>query len=227
MKDNASGAAGVAGAAGAAAGGPPGAMPGMPPPGGPPPGSSAAAFSAARNRMGPASGAPNLAAPGGAARSPRVPGGAYTAGAGRVPGGLSAPVAPSAPGMPGTAGTPADAGRGSPWAFSSGYASPGSSSSLIAGAPVLTLPGQADSALGPGSSYADRLKWRREMREKRNQELLAVSTNANRMTEAQLREYNLKIIEAGGELGPALPIPLTQEEDDELVRKGVLPPQQP
>ncbi len=39
-----------------------------------------------------------------------------------------------------------------------------------------------------------------------------------------LREYNLDLIRAGGEKGPPLPIQLTEEEDTQLVREGVLPP---
>jgi hypothetical protein len=34
----------------------------------------------------------------------------------------------------------------------------------------------------------------------------------------------MELIRAGGDLGPALPIPLTPEQDDQLVREGALPP---
>ena len=40
-----------------------------------------------------------------------------------------------------------------------------------------------------------------------------------------LQEYNMDLIRAGGERGPALPIPLTPEQDAQLVKEGVLPPQ--
>ena len=40
-----------------------------------------------------------------------------------------------------------------------------------------------------------------------------------------LREYQLNLIRAKGELGPPMPIPLTPEEDSQLVKEGVLPPQ--
>lgn len=42
--------------------------------------------------------------------------------------------------------------------------------------------------------------------------------------EAVMQEYNMELIRAGGDLGPALPIPLTLEQDDQLVREGALPP---
>jgi hypothetical protein len=42
--------------------------------------------------------------------------------------------------------------------------------------------------------------------------------------EAVMQEYNMELIRAGGDLGPALPIPLTPEQDDQLVREGALPP---
>jgi hypothetical protein len=40
----------------------------------------------------------------------------------------------------------------------------------------------------------------------------------------KLREYNLELIKAKGAKGPPLPIQLTPEEDDQLVKEGVLPP---
>ena len=43
--------------------------------------------------------------------------------------------------------------------------------------------------------------------------------------DARLREYNMDLIRAAGELGPPLPIRLTSEEDDQLVREGILAPQ--
>jgi hypothetical protein len=42
--------------------------------------------------------------------------------------------------------------------------------------------------------------------------------------DAYLQEYNMELIRAGGELGPALPIELTPEQDSQLVQEGVLPP---
>jgi len=42
----------------------------------------------------------------------------------------------------------------------------------------------------------------------------------------QIREYNMDLIRAKGELGPPLPLPLTTEEDEQLVAEGVLPVQE-
>lgn len=42
----------------------------------------------------------------------------------------------------------------------------------------------------------------------------------------KIREYNMDLIRAGGELGPALPIELTPDEDAQLVSEGVLAPAQ-
>jgi hypothetical protein len=39
-----------------------------------------------------------------------------------------------------------------------------------------------------------------------------------------MQEYNMELIRAGGELGPALPIPLTPTQDAQLVQEGALPP---
>jgi hypothetical protein len=41
----------------------------------------------------------------------------------------------------------------------------------------------------------------------------------------KLREYNLELIRARGAKGPPLPIQLTPEEDEQLVKEGVLAPQ--
>ncbi len=82
----------------------------------------------------------------------------------------------------------------------------------------------------PSGSYAARLEARRRARERRNEELMALATNAARpppeVLEKQLREYNLHLIRQRGEAGPPLPIPLTPEEDELLVKEGVLPPRQ-
>ena len=44
--------------------------------------------------------------------------------------------------------------------------------------------------------------------------------------EKYLQEYNMELIRAGGELGPALPIELTPDQDAQLVSEGVLPPRE-
>ena len=57
-----------------------------------------------------------------------------------------------------------------------------------------------------------------------------LKTEPPRMTgpalDKHFQEYQKEIIRSGGEIGPALPIPLTQETDDELVAEGLLPPMQ-
>jgi hypothetical protein len=50
-------------------------------------------------------------------------------------------------------------------------------------------------------------------------------TSEERM--ANLRKYNMDLIRAGGEAGPALPIPLSTEEDAQLVAEGHLAPPSP
>jgi hypothetical protein len=42
--------------------------------------------------------------------------------------------------------------------------------------------------------------------------------------ESALRQYNMELIRAGGTKGPALPIPLSPDEDAQLVKEGVLAP---
>ncbi len=42
--------------------------------------------------------------------------------------------------------------------------------------------------------------------------------------ESMMQEYNMELIRAGGDLGPALPIELTPDQDAQLVREGALPP---
>jgi hypothetical protein len=45
----------------------------------------------------------------------------------------------------------------------------------------------------------------------------------NEEMQAYYRKINMDLIRAGGRKGPPLPIPLTPEEDDQLVKEGVLP----
>jgi len=80
-------------------------------------------------------------------------------------------------------------------------------------------------ASGGKPSYPERLAKRREIleeRRRRSREMEAIGPEALR---AQLQEYQMELIRAGGELGPPLPIPLTKDMDDQLVAEGVLPPQ--
>ncbi|MDI6773900.1 MAG: hypothetical protein QME60_00675 [Verrucomicrobiota bacterium] len=99
-----------------------------------------------------------------------------------------------------------------------------------AGAKTITWTGISAPTVPAPGSYADRLRQRREARERRNAELMAAATNPARPSaetiEKHLREYNLNLIRQKGEAGPPLPIALTAEEDAQLVLEGVLPPQQ-
>ena len=42
----------------------------------------------------------------------------------------------------------------------------------------------------------------------------------------QLKKYQMDLIRAGGQKGPPLPLPLTPKMDKQLVKEGVLPPQE-
>ena len=71
-------------------------------------------------------------------------------------------------------------------------------------------------------SYAERLRQRRDAESlsiKRLQERPKLTTEE---LEVKLKEYQMEVIRKGQ---PPLPIPLTQEMDDQLVAEGVLPPQ--
>ncbi len=75
-------------------------------------------------------------------------------------------------------------------------------------------------------SFAQRIRQRRE-------ELLrmrAAATNtvpdvSSQDLDKKLRDYNMELIKAKGTKGPPLPISLTPDEDAQLVKEGVLPPQ--
>ncbi len=81
-------------------------------------------------------------------------------------------------------------------------------------------------------SYSDRLKRRREA-VKRRQDIMKQRSEAFSALDRdlspqerveKLRQYQMDLIRAKGDLGPVLPIPLTPEMDDQLVAEGVLPP---
>jgi hypothetical protein len=71
-------------------------------------------------------------------------------------------------------------------------------------------------------SYAERL---RQSREARIRQISAASTNAPGLTQEELKkhleQHQMQLIRSGQS---PLPIPLTKEQDDQLVREGVLPP---
>jgi hypothetical protein len=70
-------------------------------------------------------------------------------------------------------------------------------------------------------SYADRLRRRREERERQAAAIPEVKITPEEL-EKNLRELQMKVLREGL---PPLPIPLTKEMDDQLVQEGVLPPQ--
>jgi len=86
-----------------------------------------------------------------------------------------------------------------------------------------SLPNSAGTASG-GNSYATRLAKRRAILEERRRKSVEREQIGPEALKAQLREYQMELIRAGGKLGPPLPIPLTKEMDDKLVAEGVLPP---
>jgi hypothetical protein len=122
-------------------------------------------------------------------------------------------------------------GSESYWINMTGQVNPGSSGPDqfgATGAPA--LPTTAISSLAPDrmSSYTERVKRRRQAMEerRRQQEEQAKQQPALSAEEKEklLKEYQMELIRAGGEKGPALPVPLTKEMDDQLVAEGVLPP---
>jgi hypothetical protein len=72
------------------------------------------------------------------------------------------------------------------------------------------------------TSYAARLKARREAMAKRRQELAKPKLSGGEL-KSHLQNYQMDLIRKGM---PPLPMPLTREMDDQLVKEGVLPPQQ-
>lgn len=106
--------------------------------------------------------------------------------------------------------------------ISMGAAETGSSASG-GGGPVASVTTVAGGASGRRPSYAERLRQRREEEQKRLQELAAQPKVSPEEIEKSLQEYQMDVLRRGE---PALPIPLTPEMDDQLVKEGVLPPQQ-
>ena len=76
-------------------------------------------------------------------------------------------------------------------------------------------------------TYIERLRSRRKEQdeERKREEKVSKTTKAGGdEIQKHLQEYNMELIRAGGDLGPPLPIPLTPEQDAQLVDEGVLPP---
>lgn len=70
-------------------------------------------------------------------------------------------------------------------------------------------------------SYADRLKRRRELEAQRLEKLSRPRELSGEELKVHIRQMQMDAIRTGK---PPLPIPLTQEMDDQLVQEGVLPP---
>ena len=70
-------------------------------------------------------------------------------------------------------------------------------------------------------SYAERLARRRKEQEAERERLRLEAKMTGKKLEDHLNKIQMDIIRQGG---PPLPIPLTQEMDDQLVAEGVLPP---
>jgi hypothetical protein len=79
-------------------------------------------------------------------------------------------------------------------------------------------------------SYASMRAGKRAEAEEVRRKRLEAATNMPpihpEVMESYLKEYQMNLIRSGGSLGPALPIPLTPDMDDQLVREGVLPPRE-
>lgn len=82
-------------------------------------------------------------------------------------------------------------------------------------------------AMQPGSSTNSAASYRDKLR-KRRESIRRMDVEPPKLTGAELqqhlRKYNLELIRAKGSMGPPLPIELTPEEDEALVKEGVLPP---
>lgn len=91
-----------------------------------------------------------------------------------------------------------------------------------AGSQSASGPRAAQSRNGKGRlSYAERLRQRREAMQSR---MRTPPKLTGEELEKHLKEYQMELIRKGM---PPLPIPLTQEMDDQLVKEGVLPPVEP
>lgn len=98
----------------------------------------------------------------------------------------------------------------------------GNSSSSSVSPSVSTAPDQPKRM-----TYIERLRSRRKEQDeerKREEKVSKTTKVGGDEIEKHLQEYNMELIRAGGELGPPLPIPLTPEQDAQLVDEGVLPP---
>ncbi|MCE9615686.1 MAG: hypothetical protein K8T26_15565 [Lentisphaerae bacterium] len=98
----------------------------------------------------------------------------------------------------------------------------GGGASASPGSEVTTI-AAAGSPASRRTSYAERLRKRREAEEARLRELEAQPKLTPEELEKTLQQFQLDVIRRGE---PPLPIPLTPEMDEQLVAEGVLPPQE-
>lgn len=111
-------------------------------------------------------------------------------------------------------------GREEKWLYLGGSMAMGESVTAVHGG----ASGASESTSKGVSSYIERMRARREER-------LAKPVEPPKYTgeelQKHLREYNMELIRSaakGETKGPPLPIPLTEDEDKQLVEEGVLPP---
>lgn len=82
-------------------------------------------------------------------------------------------------------------------------------------------PQRAGNRPTPQSTYEDRRRARREAQEQRRREPPPEPVLTGEALQQHLQDYQMEVIRQGL---PPLPIPLTAEMDDQLVREGILPP---
>lgn len=107
------------------------------------------------------------------------------------------------------------------WLQMDGGAVVGMGAGPSAGPPFAPPAAPPPSASPQRMSYAERLRQRREAMRQREREMPRLTGEE---LKEHLKQYQMELIRARGELGPPLPIPLTKEMDDQLVQEGVLPP---
>ena len=113
------------------------------------------------------------------------------------------------------------------WINMSGQVNPGGSGPVQPASSIGSAPAAGTSLPTTGRpSYSDRVRKRREALEerRRQKEEQQKSSLSPEERDKLLKEYQMELIRAAGEKGPALPIPLTKEMDNQLVAEGVLPP---
>lgn len=88
-------------------------------------------------------------------------------------------------------------------------------------AEAITQQQHADRVRERQSSYEERRRARREESERRRREPPPEPLLRGEELQQHLQDYQMEVIRQGL---PPLPIPLTQEMDDQLVREGILPP---